>query len=84
MTFQSQTSVCGKLTAAKIPFAGGGSGFLATAGATFFSGTGFLGGTVTKDSRVYTLEAAKTNERKTAQAARTGGPEGQGRERQGS
>jgi hypothetical protein len=33
----------------KIPFSGGGSGFLATTGGAFFSGTGFLGGTVTKD-----------------------------------
>lgn len=75
-----------ELTAAKIPFAAGGSGFLAIAGATFFSGTGFLGGTVTTDRRVYALEAAKTNGRKMAQPAhtvRTSEPENEGKGRQG-
>lgn len=65
----SDTSVCRKLAAAKIPFAGGGSGFLATGGGTFFSGTGFLGGTVTKGRRVHALEAAKKSGKTTAQPA---------------
>lgn len=32
---------------------GGGSGVLATTAGGFFSGTGFLGGAVTKDFRMY-------------------------------
>lgn len=74
----SESEDCRELTAAKIPFAAGGSGFLAIAGATFFSGTGFLGGTVTTERRIYALEAAKINERKMAQPAHTvraSGPE---------
>lgn len=74
----SESEDCRELTAAKIPFAAGGSGFLAIAGATFFSGTGFLGGTVTKDRGFYALDAAKTNGRKIAQTAhsvRTSRPE---------
>lgn len=81
----SESKDCRELTAAKIPFAAGGSGFLAIAGATFFSGTGFLGGTVTTDRRVYALEAAKTNERKIAQppqTLRTREPENEGKGRQ--
>lgn len=61
MTFQRQEADCRKSAAARIPFtAGGGSGFLATAGGTFFSGTGFLGGADTTGGRVYALEAATT------------------------
>lgn len=47
----------------EIPFAGGGSGFLATTAGGFFSGTGFLGGTVTKDIMIYVLESVKKSEK---------------------
>lgn len=75
---------CKKLVAAKIPFAGGGAGFLTTAGGAFFSGTGFLGGTVTKGRRVYALEAAKrTEERQPNQPSPEDRP-GEGRSRHSS
>lgn len=40
----------------------GGSGFLAMTVGGFFSGTGFLGGTVTKDFRIYVLECVDMSE----------------------
>lgn len=62
----------------KIPFTGGGSGFLAMTAGGFFSGTGFLGGTVTKDIRIYVLESVKKSEKqeKSSQCPECSGQEG--------
>lgn len=44
----------------------------------FFSGTGFLGGTVTKDIRIYVLESVKKSEKqeKSSQCPECSGQEG--------